>query len=448
MSFNTILIKHSIGTEVPGSLLQAELAYSAASGKLFIGDANGQAVEIGGANLVGRVGGIDTLIGQVQDLVNTNHTTVLDAIGIIGSRLVALEDFRAVAEGELGTVDSRIATAKSDLEGQISAAAGQATSDLTVAKSDLEGQISTAAGVAADSLAAVKTDIESQIAVSAGVAADSLTAAVAAQSAVNSDLSAATALVAQDLSDFETETATALGGLQSQIDQTASGALAALVAKDIELKSDIDAVDVRVSDIRTLLNDGSPTFNGLTVTGDLVVQGQTVSVDSEVTTIKDPVITLGEGSAVVDGMGRGVEYKYVDGAGQKVGFFGVDTVDGKFKFIPEASVSGNAFSGPAGVVVANVEGSATSFAADQVVNVEGEVTGTVSFNGTAPATLTVEVKGFSAAEPSSVVRRDADGVSGFTAVHTAGLSQMAGIDGLVGAQMSGLTNFVINGGEF
>ena len=432
-TFNTILIKYSTVTQEPTSLLKGELAYSEASGKLFVGNEAGQAVYIGGADLVSRVGGVEALVSQLQDLVTQNNTDITGAVNALTARVGDLETFKGTAEGqitaiqtELGTVDSRIADAKTDVE----------------------GQIATASTTAATNLAAEVSILVTQMGINAQAAADALTAATDAQAAINTALSGQITQVAQDLSDFEGETAQALAGLQSQIDQTSNGAIAALQAKDLELEGDIDALDARVDDVETLLNGGAPTFDSLTVTGDLVVQGQTVTVDSEVTTIKDPVITLGEGSSVADGLGRGIEYKYFDGSAQKAGFFGVDTVDGKFKFIPDAAASGNAFSGDAGVIVANVEGSATRFAADQVINVDGEVTGTVSFNGTAAATLTVEVVGFSAAEPDSVVRRDAAGVSGFNAVHVAGLSQMAGIDGLVGTQMSNLSNFVINGGEF
>lgn len=210
---------------------------------------------------------------------------------------------------------------------------------------------------------------------------------------------------------------------------------------------------VRIESLESQLGGGGgPAVfnNGVTITGDLVVNGTTTTVNSENMTLKDPVIHLGEGTSVADGMDRGVSFDHLDSVSGavKTGFFGMDATDGKFTFIPDATVAGNDYSGDVGIIKANLEGTATGFTDAQEITLGGEATGTVSFNGTAPATLTVAVVGFSAAEPSSVVRRDAAGVSGFTAVHTASLSQMAGIDGLVGAQMSDLSNFVINGGTF
>ena len=209
----------------------------------------------------------------------------------------------------------------------------------------------------------------------------------------------------------------------------------------------------RIESLENLLGGGTGAAvfnNGVTITGDLVVNGTTTTVNSENMTLKDPVIHLGAGTSVADNMDRGVSFEHFDSVSGavKTGFFGLDATDGKFTFIPDATATGNDYSGDVGIIKANLEGTATGFTDNQVITVEGEATGTVSFNGTAPATLTVSVKGFSAAEPSSVVRRDAAGVSGFTAVHTANVSQMAGIDGLVGSQKSELTNFVINGGSF
>ena len=195
---------------------------------------------------------------------------------------------------------------------------------------------------------------------------------------------------------------------------------------------------------------GTPTFTDLTVTGNLNVGGTMTVVNTEEMSIKDPVIHLGAGTAGADGMDRGVSFEHFDSASGavKTGFFGMDATDGKFTFIPDATVAGNDYSGDVGTIKANIDGTATGFATAQEITLDGEATGTVSFNGTAAATLTVTVKGFSSAEPESVVRRDAAGVSGFTAVHTANVSQMAGIDGLVGSTMSDLSNFVINGGSF
>jgi predicted nucleic acid-binding Zn-ribbon protein len=435
-AFNTILIKYSTVNEEPTSLLKGELAYSELSGKLFVGNESEQAVFVGGVALVSRVGDLETLVGQVQELVNDNGSSVTDAITLIQSRLDALESFQSAAQdqlasiqGSVDTVDQRIgdavAAVKTDLEDQIAESASAVTT--------------AAADAAAAELAAAVTTLEGQITDAGTTASEALTAAQEQQALVNSDLSGLIGQVAQDLTDFEGETESALQNLQTQIDQTSNVAIAALQSKDDELEDLIDSLDTRMGEVKSLLNDGSPTFNSVTVTGDLVVQGQTVSIHSEVTTIKDPVITLGEGSTVVDGLGRGVEYEYFDGSAQKVGFFGVDTVDGKFKFIPDAAASGNAFTGDAGVIVANVEGTASRLAIPVDITLNGEVDGVVSFDGSANADITVTVVADADAGADSVVRRTATG--GIKAVDL----EVAGAVIGTGNTISG---FIINGGEF
>ena len=87
----------------------------------------------------------------------------------------------------------------------------------------------------------------------------------------------------------------------------------------------------------------------LTVTGNLLVNGTTSTVNSTTVTIDDPIFTLGGDSAGLDdSKDRGIEYKWHNGSAAKVGFFGMDDTDNKFKFIPDSSVSNEAYSGSVG----------------------------------------------------------------------------------------------------
>ena len=393
MTSSLIQIKYSTATEAPQSLTQGELAYSQLSGKLFIGGADTVPVEIAGASFVALLGSVDAAVAALQTLVGT-HGTDIDALKLA-------------------------VTAAEDEIAAIKLAAAQDAQNLT-----------NLAGVVEQN----RLDTEA--------------AAAAAATAADTALTGAVGVINARIDGVDT----AIAGLQDQITNSTGSAIAALEQKDLVLQGEIDSVEARVDSVEGMLNGSSSvTFVDLTVSGNLVVQGTTTTVDSDVTTIKDPVITLGHGTSVADGNDRGIEYKYFGDGAVKTGFFGLDASAGKFKYIPEVlnhAEGSNVFEGDAGTIIANVEGSATSFAADQVIDLGGEAIGTVSFNGTAAATLSVAVVGFSAAEPGSVVRRDSAGVSGFTAVHTASVSQMAGIDGLVGQQPSGLTNFVINGGTF
>lgn len=105
----------------------------------------------------------------------------------------------------------------------------------------------------------------------------------------------------------------------------------------------------------------SPTFNGLTLSGDLVINGTTTTINSTVVTVDDPIFTLGGDTAPGsdDNKDRGIEFRYHTGSAAKVGFFGFDDSSGKFTFIPDATNTSEVFSGTAGTIVANLEGNVT-----------------------------------------------------------------------------------------
>ena len=86
----------------------------------------------------------------------------------------------------------------------------------------------------------------------------------------------------------------------------------------------------------------------VTVKGDLQVDGTTTTVNSTTVTIDDPIFTLGgDGAGLDDAKDRGIEFKWNSG-GAKVGFFGMDDGDNTFMYIPDASVSSEAYSGTLG----------------------------------------------------------------------------------------------------
>ena len=111
----------------------------------------------------------------------------------------------------------------------------------------------------------------------------------------------------------------------------------------------------------------SPTFTGITTSGNvtiggnLTVDGSTTTVNSTITTLDDPIITLGGDTppASDDNKDRGVEFRYHTGSGAKIGFFGFDDSNGKFTFIPDATNTAEVFSGSVGTIVANLEGNVT-----------------------------------------------------------------------------------------
>jgi len=90
----------------------------------------------------------------------------------------------------------------------------------------------------------------------------------------------------------------------------------------------------------------------LTVVGNLIVNGTTTAINSTVTTLDDPIITLGGDTAPSsdDNKDRGVEFRWHNGSAAKLGFFGYDDSTSKFTFIPDATNSSEVFSGSAGDV--------------------------------------------------------------------------------------------------
>ena len=105
----------------------------------------------------------------------------------------------------------------------------------------------------------------------------------------------------------------------------------------------------------------NPTFNQLTLTGNLTVQGVTTTVDSTTLTVVDPIITLqtasGGGALSADSnKDVGIAMQYHTGSAAKTAFLGFDDSEGKLTFIPDATITSEITSGTKGTIVANLEG--------------------------------------------------------------------------------------------
>jgi hypothetical protein len=131
---------------------------------------------------------------------------------------------------------------------------------------------------------------------------------------------------------------------------------------------------------------GSMTVNtNLTVDGNLTVLGTTTQVESTVTTIVDPVLTVGQGTySTNDGKARGIEFKYYDTAA-RTGFFGYDTTDGVFKLLKSASNNSEVFTGTKATLEANLDGYLVNARDIELVS---DVTGLASFDGSANIQIT------------------------------------------------------------
>lgn len=148
------------------------------------------------------------------------------------------------------------------------------------------------------------------------------------------------------------------------------------------------------------VNVTGDTVNGnLIITGDLTVSGTTTTVNSTVTSVEDPVLSIGS-TAAVDAFDRGIEYIYkIDQNTTKLGFFGLDRSSGYFVFIPDASNTAEVFSGALGdfqatnfrgALVGNAD-TASKWAATMQLTLDGDVSGSASFDGSTATTLSTTV---------------------------------------------------------
>jgi hypothetical protein len=108
--------------------------------------------------------------------------------------------------------------------------------------------------------------------------------------------------------------------------------------------------------------DGGATIGGTLTVNNLTVNGTTTTVNSTTITIDDPVFTLGGDTAPTadDNKDRGIEYRWHNGTTAKIGFFGFDDSTGYFTFIPDATNTGEVFSGTKGTIDANLNGNAST----------------------------------------------------------------------------------------
>jgi len=156
-------------------------------------------------------------------------------------------------------------------------------------------------------------------------------------------------------------------------------------------------IEVAVSATDTLtigLPNNVTIGNNLIVTGNLTVNGTTSTVNSTTVTVDDPIITLGGDTAPAsdDNKDRGVEFRWHNGTAAKVGFFGYDDSTGYFTFIPDATNTSEVFSGTKGTLdVTSITGTAASWTTARTITLGGDLSGSVSIDGSANVTLTATI---------------------------------------------------------
>lgn len=132
-------------------------------------------------------------------------------------------------------------------------------------------------------------------------------------------------------------------------------------------------------------------FNTLSVASDIRVDGklfvnELIVTQTEAISISEPQLVLSEyeneETAVSDNEDRGIEFRYViPGEGVKRGFFGWSGLGNpesdiaKFKFIPDAAVTGGVYTGTKGIINARIEASDILNAGNLAAGLQGSVVG-------------------------------------------------------------------------
>ena len=182
----------------------------------------------------------------------------------------------------------------------------------------------------------------------------------------------------------------------------------------------------------------------------LTVTGTTTTVNSNSTTITNPIYTLGEDTSD-DNLDRGILMKYHNGTAAKKAFMGYDDSDGKFVVIPDATNSSNVISGTKGTLKANIEGNLTGNA-DTVTNgvyTTSNVTALadVTSAGSGAIITNAERTKLNGIETAADVT-DAANVTAAGAVMTTGAQNVAGVktfSSTISGNISGNAGTVTNG---
>ena len=350
-------------TSAPSNLKTGELAYSYVGGtqanngdRLYIGTG----AESGSppvASSVDLIGGkyFTALLSHVPGTTTGGKALLVDSnkhVDELNIGSLALE-----SSGGSGQAVTSIVTSMpgSPTNAQlITAAAVKTYIDTEVTAQDLDFQ--------ADSGGALSIDLDSETLTIAGGTA--LTSVGSGNSVtINLDNTAVSAGSYGSSTAIPTFTVDAQGRLTAagtaSISTTLSVAADSGSGNGVALASDTLTINGTSNEIETAISGdtvtvgivNNPTLGGnVTITGNLIVNGQTTTVNSTTVTIDDPIFTLGGDTAPGsdDGKDRGIEFRWHDGSNPKLGFFGVDEDDNEFQFIPDSSVTSETYSGTLG----------------------------------------------------------------------------------------------------
>ena len=158
-----------------------------------------------------------------------------------------------------------------------------------------------------------------------------------------------------------TETAAVTISLPQDIATTSSPTFGSATLNEVQVGINaVNKIDTSAGNL--VLDSAAGTVevdDDLIITGNLTVSGTTTTVNSTVTTLVDPIISLGgnnsDGTEATtdDNKDRGINFKWNNGIESKEGFFGFDDSTGYFTFVPDAGIANEVVTGNAGDIAAS-----------------------------------------------------------------------------------------------
>ncbi len=311
-----------------------------------------------------------TFVGSLK----ANRLVGNELAAIDGTNIQCLTNFSVTGSAQLNSVSATSASVSGSLSasGTSTFQAVNAT-DIDCATLDTTGDVSVggnfavASGItfndinARDVIASRNISAGGTMSVSGASTLDSLTASsgtftgsVDCQAGVGTTTLTATGLV--------TAVDVTMSGTSTCLNKVVNGTL------NVSGVSTLGQLDAQATSASSLSVSGSSSLQGLTATtitasgavqvdsltsskdvvvsGNLIVNGTTTTINSDEKHIADPVLSLGD-SSVSSVKDTGIKMAYNDGAA-KLGFMGLDVSDGKFMVMADATDSSEVFSGTLG----------------------------------------------------------------------------------------------------